>query len=196
MVSLLFTHAFYTAARGVYCTVSRKTAGNPSERKGRLSGDCSGCAFSVGDHQRPAPAGVCVQRRSAGGTGQLFVFSPSAVLCLFRLDDRLHGFCACQAPEQKPHTGQRKKEACAVCYRLHNGSLRVSLSVGTAGCTLVVRRYECDVLPVVCRDLRKLHTLSDDTVQHGICRAFRGNDAGCLYCGQQRKHRSPLPCRL
>ena len=32
--------------------------------------------------------------------------------------------------------------------------------------------YERDVLPAVCVDLRKLYTLSDDTVEYGLYRAF------------------------
>ena len=47
----------------------------------------------------------------------------------------------------------KKKEACTVCYRLRNGPVRDFVSAGAAGCTLVVRRYECDVLPFICGNL-------------------------------------------
>lgn len=39
---------------------------------------------------------------------------------------------------------------------------------GVPGLPVVARRHERDVLPAVCRHLRKLHPLPDDPVQHGI----------------------------
>ena len=86
-------------------------------------------------------------------TGQLVLFPRSRLLLLPRLDGGLHVFFSYPPFEEKPHSGQPEKEDHTVCYRLRNGSVRDLVSVGAAGCTPVVRRYECDVLPIICGNL-------------------------------------------
>ena len=127
--------------------------GIPPDRKDGCFGHHSGCAVFAGDHQRSAPAGIYIQQRRAGRTGQLFLFPRSRLLLLPRLDGGLHVFFSYPPFEEKPHSGQPEKEDHTVCYRLRNGSVRDLVSVGAAGCTPVVRRYECDVLPIICGNL-------------------------------------------
>ena len=153
LVSLLSTNAFYTAAGSVYCAVFWKIGGISPDRKDGGFGRHSGCVVFAGGHQRSASTDICIQQRSAGKTGQLFLFPRSCLLLLPGLDGDLHVFFPYPSFEEKPCPKQQKKEAYTVCYRLRNGSVWNFVSVGAAGCTLVVRRYECDVLPFICGNL-------------------------------------------
>lgn len=80
----------------------------------------------------------------------------------------MHHLFTGAAVSQEPHSGRQAKEADAVCAGLRHAAVRAALSVGPAGCPVVVRGYERDVLPAIRRPLRKLHPLPDDPVQHGV----------------------------
>lgn len=92
LVSLLSTNAFYTAAGSVYCAVFWKIGGISPDRKDGGFGRHSGCVVFAGGHQRSASTDICIQQRSAGKTGQLFLFPRSCLLLLPRLDGDLHVF--------------------------------------------------------------------------------------------------------
>ena len=153
MVSLLFAHAVYTAAGRVYCADAGEVGGIPSDRKGRLFGRHPGHTVFAGDHQRFAPAGVCIQQRCAGRAGQLWLFPRHFLLLLPVLDGGLHDFFPYPPFKEKPRPQRQRKKNEAICDSLHNDFVRDFVSVGPAGYTLVARGYECDILPLICGDL-------------------------------------------
>ena len=169
VVPLLPADAVSPAAGGVHRPVHGETGGLPSEPKNRYAVDRPRGAVSAGDHQRPASAGIRLQKRRSRAAALRNVFPPPAVFCLPWLDSGLHGLLPRLPVSKEPYAGRQREADHAVCAGLRDVPVRYSLSVGPSRRPVVVRRYERDVLPAVCRHLRKLYPLSDDTVQHGIC---------------------------
>ena len=92
-----------------------------------------------------------------------------------------------------PSAGKKELAPFALgCVTILYGLLYLS---GAACRALVVWRYECNALSFICGYLRKLYSLPYDTVKYWLCRAFRGNYFGGVYCRPQREYSSPLPCR-
>jgi len=110
-------------------------------------------AVSAGDHQRPASAGIRLQKRRSRAAALRNVFPPPAVFCLPWLDSGLHGLLPRLPVSKEPYAGRQREADHAVCAGLRDVPVRYSLSVGPSRRPVVVRRYERDVLPAVCRHL-------------------------------------------
>ena len=139
---------------GVYIalTLGKSEEYRLTERAGFLVA-VPGILFFAGDHQRSAPAGVCIQQRCAGRAGQLWLFPRHFLLLQHGLDGCVHDFFPCPPFEEKPRPQRQQKKDQAVCDSLYNGFVWAFVSVRSAGHTPVARGYECDILPFICGDL-------------------------------------------
>ena len=103
MVSLLSSDAVPPAAGGVHRPVHGKVRGLPPKPRDRYAVDHPCSTVSAGDHQRPASAGICLQKRRPRLAGFWHIFLPPAVFYLPWLDGGLYGFFPCLPVPEEPY---------------------------------------------------------------------------------------------
>ena len=103
VVPLLPADAVSPAAGGVHRPVHGKVRGLPPEPRDRYAVDHPCGTVSAGDHQRPASAGICLQKRRPRLAGFRHIFLPLAVFYLPWLDGGLYGFFPCLPVPEEPY---------------------------------------------------------------------------------------------